>query len=552
MRRIVSVWLPNWPIERLRRHHPHAAPRGEPFALAASGHHGLVVTALTPEAAEGGIKPGMTLADARALLPALASRPAELAADRRALHRLARWSGRYGPNRNIDIGAHSNASDDHLLLDHGLWVDITGVAHLYGGEDALLADFVRRLAHFGVTARFGLADTLGAAHALARYACGSSVQSKPWRIAPAGQASAVLAPLPIAALRISESDILALRRLGLRRIGDLPALPRQSLERRFRGDTHHPGVLTRLDQALGRVEEPRRPLTEIPALILRHAFAVPLAAAEAIEAEVRQLIEEMCARLEAEGRGARRIRVALYRADGTMTEASAGTSSPVSSAPRLMRLLTDRLAMLDAGLGVDMISVEVPVAEYAPSVTVPLSAAFQSATTAAASELVDRLSSRLGRDRVTILAPHGSHIPERTELRLPALTGLADNEAESPRWPTIPSLRPPLLLARPEPITVTAEVPDGTPASFTWRRVLRRVTRAEGPERIAPEWWRMLPSAREGTSMDDPPQPYPDAPRTRDYYRLEDSGGTGYWVFRNGGYDMEAAAPAWYLHGVFA
>lgn len=498
----------------------------------------------------------MTLADARALLPALASRPAEPAADRRALHRLARWSGRYGPNRNIDIGSASGDSDDHLLLDHGLWVDITGVAHLYGGEEALLADFARRLAGFGLTARIGLADTLGAAHALARYATRTtghaSGEDKPWRIAPRGQTAAVLASLPAAALRIREDDILTLCRLGLRRIGDLPALPRQSLERRFRGDGDHPGVLTRLDQALGRIEEPRRPLAEIPALVLRHAFAAPLAAAEVIEAEARRLVENICARLDAEGRGARRIRIVLYRADGTMAEAAAGTSTPVASAPRLMRLLADRLAMLDAGLGIDMIAVEVPVAERTRPTTVPLSAALQSATAMAASELVERLSNRLGSDRVTVLAPRASHIPECAEIRLRALAARAAGGMEGGRWPASIGLRPPLLLARPEPITVTAEVPDGTPASFTWRRVLRRIARAEGPERIAPEWWRMLSSNHDGTTTDDPPHLPPDRPRTRDYYRLEESGGAGYWVFRNGGYDAEAGPPAWYLHGVFA
>lgn len=597
MRRIVSVWLPDWPIERLRRQgsmsrsnaRPGASPNAalkdtalpaEPLALVASGRHGLTITAVSAAAAAGGARSGMTLADARALLPDLRSRPAEPSADRRALIRLARWCGRYGPGRNIDVAPAAGGEDGDLVLDHGLWIDIAGVAHLFGGETALLDDLARRLSGFGLTARLGLADTLGAAHALARHAAAGSRDGphgdRSWNRCPEGRCREHLAPLPVEALRLVRPTAMALRRLGLRRIGDLYAVPRSSLERRFREPTAGTGVLARLDQALGQRPEPRRPLRDVPALVLGRGLEAPLVSAAGVEAEARLLIERLCAVLDARGLGARRIRLVLYRADGTMAEASAGTSAPIRSAPRIMALLADKLARLDAGHGIDMLTIEVPVAERLAPAAAPLEARLAGAAAADPAELVDRLSSRLGAGRVAVLASRASHIPERAETRRPALHGhgALHGGGGASLWASEvlgSAPRPMILLERPEPITVTAEVPDGAPAVFSWRRTTRRITRAEGPERIAAEWWRSLSAHRSASSFpessspeQDTPlaagrdglgvlQPRSDAPRTRDYYRIEDRDGAGYWVFRNGLYgDTDAGGPpAWFLHGLF-
>lgn len=570
MRRFVSVWLPAWPIERSRspmamtqRRSLGAAPRDEACALVASGRHGLTITAITGAAAAGGVRPGMALADARALMPGLRSEPATPAADRRALIRLARWCGRYGPARNIDVGPIPGSATGDLLLDHGLWIDITGVAHLFGGEAALADDLVTRLAGFGLTARVGLADTLGAAHALARFAIPASPRrcSPSWTAAPAGATAAIIAPLPVEALRLTPATTVTLRRLGLRRIGDLYEVPRATLQRRFRDAADHAGALTRLDHALGRAPEPRRPLTEVPDLVVRRAFPAPLISSEGLAAEASLLIGDLCALLDARGLGARRIRLALYRSDGTTAGVTAGTSAPIRDAARIMVLLTEKLAALDAGPGLDMLAAEVPVAERLAPAAVPLNTRCREAGRDAAA-LADRLSNRLGMHRVTMLAPLASHIPELSEARRPLL-----QDSRAPRWSAAGPLaavmrtarRPAILLPQPEPITVTAEVPDGAPAIFTWRRTSRRITRAEGPERIAPEWWRTL-----AADAAHPPSPAldalgtlqspSDAPRTRDYYRIEDSFGAGYWVFRNGCYgdDVENGAPAWFLHGFFA
>ncbi len=591
MRRIVSIWLPAWPIERMRRQtskadrkdnpgkgtetprnaSPDAAQQDEPLALVATGRHGLVVTAITAAAAAGGVRPGMALADARALLPDLRARPADPAADRRALINLARWCGRYGPGRNIDIGSATGSAPSDLLLDHGLWIDITGVAHLFGGEAALAADLFRKLAGFGLTARIGRADTLGAAYALARFATPNEPHGnkRSWVSSPKGKTAAALAPLPVEALRLDLPAIIALKRLGLRRIGDLYDLPRAALERRFRDAGGNAGALTRLDQALGRTPEPRRPLIEIPDLVVSRAFAAPLVSAEGLEAEARLLIGELCALLDARGLGARRIRLVLYRADGTVADATAGTSAPLRDAARIMSLLADRITTLDAGLGIDMLAAEAPTAERLTPTAVPLAVRMGDTSRADSTtlgELADRLSNRLGANRVTMLVPRASHIPERNQMQRPLLRGPGDNlwNAAGPLGAIMRTApRPPLLLPCPEPISVTAEVPDGAPAIFTWRRTSRRIARAEGPERIAPEWWRTLakppskpavptPDAL-GTLQPNSGPPSPGSPRTRDYYRIEDTFGAGYWVFRNGRYGdtTEDGDPAWFLHGFF-
>jgi protein ImuB len=543
------------------------APPGEPLALVAAGRRGLTVTAVTAAAATGGVHTGMALADARALLPALRSQPAAPMADRRALLRLTRWCGRYGPGRNIDIRPADGGEDGGIVLDHGLWIDVTGVAHLYGGEEALLDDLAARLAGFGVTARLGLADTLGAAHALARFAC-EQPPGRRWASAPAGQTAACIAALPVDALRLEKATTVALRRLGLRRIGDLYEIPRTALERRFHQRTAAgaatAGALTRLDQALGRTSEPRRPLRDVPDLVLTQSFPAPLVSAEGIVAEARRLTGRLCGMLEARNLGARRIRLVLYRADGTMAAVTAGTSAPVRDPSRLMSLLADRLERIDAGLGIDALAIEAPAAEPLVAATAAFAERLAGRGAAAdTGELIDRLSNRLGADGVTVLIPRASHIPERSEIRQSALSAAGRAAGGATGWAAGPmpgAARPAILLRVPEPIGVTAEVPDGAPAVFTWRRITRRIARAEGPERIAPEWWRALP-APAGGAPDHPDggqpvglMPPADAPRTRDYYRIEDASGAGYWVFRSGLYGETggAGAPVWFLHGLFA
>lgn len=509
-------------------------PPDRPFALVESTASGLLITAVNDAAARAGVTPGTALADARAAHPGLLSRPAEPAKDRHALLRLARWAGRYGPNRHVD------GRD-------GLWIDVTGVAHLFGGEQNLLDDLSARLASFGVPAMIGLADTLGAAHALARFGVPRGAS---WTLAPAGATGDRLAPLSVEALRLAALTVLTLKRLGLRRIGQLYTIPRDSLARRFRSGDAASSVLTRLDQALGVAAEPMRPMQTLPALSLARAFAEPLISSEALEAAAGELCVALADTLKEQALGAKAVRLVLFRSDGTTGAVAAAMSTPCCDGAHMMRLLSERLAAIDAGFGVDLVRLEaVRVAPHASRQT--RFAESEQSGEAAPTALVDRLSNRFGAEAIVVLESRASHIPERAQRRPPAMEALAKvplaSFAYAPPWPYAKGPpRPAFILERPEPIDVIAEVPDGPPARFTWRRIERRVVHAEGPERIAPEWWRAL-SVVEAQKR----------PRPRDYFRIEDCHGTAYWVFRHGLYGAEedladGAPPRWFLHGLFA
>jgi protein ImuB len=529
---------------------PAAVPSDKPFALVVSGVHGLTISAVNALAASEGVVVGSALADARAALPGLLSKPAEPTADRRALLWLARWAGRYGPNRHRDG-------------DDGLWIDVTGVAHLFGGEEAMLDDLIRRLSSFGITAIAGLADTLGAAHALARFGCPPGAA---WALAPTGETRAALAPLPVEALGLDAPSVLLLKRLGLRHIGQLYDIPRDSLARRFRSKEVVGAVVTRLDQALGVVGDPRRPMSAPPVLTVFRAFADPLISSDGLESEVAELCGQLSRALAEQAFGAKAVRLSLYRADGTTAKIFAMMRAPVCDGPHMLLLLKEKLACIDAGLGVDLVRLD--------AVRVERLSVEQSGFASVCSSpqydaqnlngLIDRLANRLGAEAVTVIRPRATYIPERADVRVPALHA----PRYEPPWPygarqacrenqraeiwRRGGQRPAFLLSRPEPIDVLAEVPDGPPVRFTWRRVERRVARAEGPERIAPEWWRHLEA---------PPADPVDAvrtkrPRPRDYYRIEDQVGAAYWVFRHGLYaaqgDDSDDPPRWFLHGVFA
>jgi protein ImuB len=514
MKRIVSIWLPLWPVERLRRAQPALVPDDTPLALVEAGVHGIRITAVNPLAAVKGVRIGQALADARAIFPELLTQQADARRDRSALMRLARWCGRYGPNRNIEG-------------EDGIWIDITGVAHLYGGEAALLDDIAARMGRFSLTARLGLADTLGAAHALARFSPVSP------GMAAEGKAEAALARLPVEALRLAPESVLLLKRLGLKRMGDLYRLPRAALQRRFRSAKGIEAVLTRLDQSLGVRAEPCRPLAEPPALFVQRSWPDPLVTSAQLEAETRKLAEELCAHLSARGLGARRLCLSLYRSDGSIAETRAGLSAPSWSPQHMTALMLEKLAALDAGFGVDVMVLAAVQVEKPSQQQETLATRLASDARTDAAQLVDRLANRLGQERVSRLVPRESHIPERAQARISALSRQQKNLWPLPKGPTPPAL----LLPSPEPIGVVAEVPEGPPASFTWRRVERRIVRSEGPQRVAPEWWDEIIAKKSST---------------RDYYRIEDEGGSGYWVFREGLYGRgEEELPRWFLHGVY-
>jgi protein ImuB len=518
MSRFVSIFLPHLPIERLKQERAAngAAPLADdrPLALVGNEERGLVLTAVNAASVSQGLFPGFGLADARAVCPHLLTLPAAPKKDHAALLDLARWAAcRYSPTLNADG-------------DDGLWLEVTGVPHLFGGEQALLADLGRRLTRLGFTARLALAETCGGAHALARYARSSL-------IVPEGEIGLALAPLPVEALRLEPEITSLLRRLGLKRIGQLYDLPRASLERRFHAKDTAEAVLYRLDQALGRRGEPRGPLLPSADFAARLPFPEPLITHDGVLAGLDHLAAELCRKLARAGRGCRRLALWVARADGSSTVIETGLSAPSREPRHLLRLVEDKIEALDLGFGVDLMALTALVTE-------PLHPAQASLTEAngkpAPETLIDRLVNRLGGRAVRRLVPRASHIPELAQRLRSAFAGPS-------LWPE-PALakpkRPPVLFTRPEPVIVLAEIPEGPPARFTWRRVSRRVVKAEGPERIAPEWWRK-------------PSPGKEQARPRDYYRIEDEDGHRYWMFRDGLYqDSALGAPSWYLHGVFA
>jgi protein ImuB len=507
---MVSVWFPALPIERLKREKQDKPfPVDQPFALVGSEDRGLVLAALNAAAMSADLIPGMGLADARAIAPHLATAPAAPEKDAETLLALARWSSRYSPSLNVDG------------VD-GLWLDVSGVPHLFGGARTLLADMAMRFASLGFSARLALAETLGGAHALTRFAPSSPI------IVPQGKIGEALAPLPVEALRLADEITRLLKRLGLKRIGQLYDLPRVSLERRFHAREAAEATLSRLDQALGKREEPRPPLLPAPDYSARLPFPEPLITHEGVVTGLDRLAEKLCESLALSRRGARRLHLAIYRANSSSATIETGLSAPSREPSHLARLFEDRVSAIDVGFGIDLMV----LAALATEPLLPAQIAFARREDRARPEpLIDRLASRLSGGAVRRLAPYASHVPERAQSTLAALAG-------STHWPEQGESKPPrpvLLFAKPEPVVVLAEIPEGPPARFTWHRVARRVVKAEGPERIAPEWW-----LGGGGS------------RPRDYYRIEDEDGRRYWMFRAGLYQESAKdLPNWYVHGVF-
>ena len=566
MRRIVSVWLPDWPItvwsKAAGRTPPNPPPLGEgdraerggggPFALTERTVRGLVLSAVNPAARRYGLRRGQSHADACAIVPALQTAPAEPDQEATALRRLALWAERYSPTVAVD----------ELQPGHeGLTLDMTGGAHLFGGEGALLHELEQRLAKAGIPARAALADTAAAAWALARF--GED------RLAGEGRTREALKSLPVEALRLSEGALRLLHRFGLKRIGDLYALPRAGLARRFRGEEGME-LVRRLDQALGVEAEPLEPVRPEPLFRVWRAFPEPIIDMEGVAWALPPLIDALAAQLDRGGKGARRLVLTAFRVDGRTTSLEAGLSAPQATPAHLLRLLKERgLERLDLGFGADALMVSAYKTEAAKARQGDLETGQERAGPEALAALIDRLGARLGEAAVLRPALADSHLPERAEAWIPAV-------AEAPSTAGVDQDRPrPLfLLDPPEPIQTLAGMPDTPPAQFSWRRVLRKVARAEGPERLSPEWWLGPPPglAEEATEDDllseaektaakarriidrSEAREQQDSVRTRDYFHVEDEHGRRYWLFREGLYDHGAPdrLPTWWMHGVFA
>ena len=479
-----------------------------------------MIHALNPAARAAGLRRDQGQADARAMIPHLLCQPADPAADARALKALAHWAERWSPSVSVD------PSEGGL---EGLFLDVTGAAHLFGGEAALLRQIHERLAGAGIPARVAMAPAPGAAWALARWGEG------PAPIATDETVRDLLAPLPVEALRIAGRTLAQARRFGLKRIGDLYPMPRAGLARRFRKDG---GVdlVRRLDQALGHAGEALVPVRPPARYRAWETWMEPLGDLDGVAARLPELAADLARPLERDGQGARALTLTGFRSDGRTTALSVRMSRPGRDAGVWLRLFREAgLGQLELGFGLDALMLTADVVEPVTARQAALESEAETRQAESLAALVDRLTARLGEDRVLAPEAQDSWIPERAERLRPALGRRVEAD------PGNMGRRPILLLDPPEPIRDPLfDLPDGAPARFTWRRAPRRVVRAEGPERLSPEWWR---AARA---------------RTRDYYCLEDAEGGRYWVFREGLYGREYAggpeerAPTWWMHGVLA
>jgi protein ImuB len=527
MSRIVSVWLPRWPIRRFLAaqakapHTPNPVAPDRPFVLAVTGAGGLHVAALNEAAADLGLAIGESLADARAKAEAtepLQVRSADPAADDAALRRLALWATRYTPTASP--WSEADGAD-------GFFLDIEGSAHLFGGEKALLADLAKRLQqNFGLPARLAIADTPGAAWAASRF------HSSPAVVLPAGRKAEALAPLPVEALRLSPETRATLRRLGFKTIGSLLDQPRAPFAARFPKE-----LLRRVDQALGRAEELLIPVVAPPLYHSLHYLLEPILTADAVVARASRLMQALARVLARDDAGARALKLSLYRVDGAVECVDIGLTLPTRDVAHVARLIALKLeavaATEDAGFGFEAIGLAVTVAEPMVARQAALSSTESwgdGGNAERCGALIDALRQRLGADSVRQFAAVASYIPERAE----ALPPVGDT---APVWPEQKDAeqkpRPLLLLPRAEPAEVMALIPDGPPRRFTFRGVTYDVAGAQGPERIADEWWK-------------------HAAPTRDYYLVEDANGHRFWLYREGLYGRETDAARWFVHGMFA
>jgi protein ImuB len=530
-RRILSLWLPRLPIDRIKRA-PQSGiaapdkgasdePSGEPCVVVAKENNAFVIYSLDDAAARFNLDMGLPLANARAICPHLRVFDADVAADAKTLEHIADWCDRFTPLVALDP-------------PHGLFLDITGCAHLFGGEANILKLVCDALTAQGFAVSAAIASTSICARTMTRHVHG--------RIVPDGGEQDAVAPLPVSALGADPAITVGLRRAGLKTIGDVASRGTDEITARF-------GAVftTLLAHALGQGDAPISPRKPLPDYIVEKRFAEPVATDNLILSTLSRLAETLVASMEKQGKGARRLEASFFRTDGAVRTITIETGQPLTRANMVERLFRERLDALsdplDPGFGFDLIRLSAGHTEIVVQQQRDLDAHVHDNDELAA--LIDRIGTRIGTRRVVVHLPQDTHIPERAQLPVPAQQHLA--AAHAAAWPERadgePPLRPLRLFDRPEPITVPmATIPDGPPHHFTWRRAIHAVVRVEGPERIAMEWWK-----QDGKQL------------TRDYFRVEDETGLRFWIFRDGLYGDELTndegfpVPAkWFLHGLFA
>ncbi len=488
-RRIISLWLNRLPSQRLLRIHPYEGV----FVVVRLQGNAWRLHCLNETAEAAGLSRGMSLADARALCPDLKSIPADLSRDFSFLRALARWAQRYSPVVSME-------------KDHQLLLDISGAAHLFGGEEALLSDLLGRLARSGLTARAGVADTPVAARALARFGSGQDM-------APPGMAMAMLDPLPVRALGLEEKTCISLQRLGITRIGQLAAMEREGLLRRFGRQ-----LLVQLDRARGDLQELIVPEKPQPVYGASMNLAEPVGLVRDIECILDRLLERVCRSLEKAQQGARRMRLTARRVDRGDVVVTIGLARPMRSRERIGRLFERDIRHMEAGFGIDRLTLEALDVTSLPLRQLTHGEGRERDDLA---DLISRIGNRVGFENVRRYLPAQSHIPEKSFI-----VSAAAFSAPASDW-TRGHLRP-LIMFAPEPLAAGGR---DVPRFFTWRGMRMATVRAQGPERILAEWWLDDPGWRSGM---------------RDYWFVQTRQGRRLWLFHT------PREPAWFVTGEFA
>ena len=497
-RRFVSIWFRNLKTDWFIRRQPQL--RDIPFVLASPDHGRMVVTATNMLAEKEGVFIGMVVADARAIIPALEVLDDNQQYAEKLLNSLAEWLIRYTPVVAIDL-------PDSLMLD------ITGCAHLWGGEKQYLTSIIKRLTAIGYNIQASIADTIGAAWAIAHFKHSAIIES--------GKQMEALLSLPPASLRIEPETTERLEKLGLRQVSDFINMPRPALRRRFGKQ-----LLQRLNQALGLEEEWITPVQPIEPYQERLPCLEPIVTATGIEIAVQKLLECLCTRLQKEGKGLRVASLKAYRMDGKIEKIEIGTNRASCNTQHLFKLFALKIDTIEPALGIELFTMDAAKVEELSTRQEKLWDGTGGLDDIHLSELLDRIEGKIGVHQIHRYLPDEHYWPERSFKPAASI-----NEQPSTGW-KVDRPRPLHLLWKPQLIDVTAPIPDYPPMMFRYKGKLHKIIKADGPERIEQEWW-----LQQG--------------QHRDYYNVEDEEGKRYWLFRSGHYDT-AKSYQWFIHGFFA
>lgn len=497
-KRFMSIWFCRLKTDWMSIRKPELAEL--PFVFSLPDHNRIIITAVNSIADLEGIQVGMRLADAKAILPTIKVFNDSPERAEKLLKAIGEWCIRYTPFVAID-------------LPDGLIFNITGCTHLWGSETNYLEEIVQRFKSKGYFVRAAIADTIGTAWAIARF-------SRNVSIVPKGEHKSALLPLPQAALRLDNEVLEKLNKLGFQNINNLFAVPHTELRRRF-----GQGLILRLMQALGEVEERLNPIVEPKPYEERLPSLEPIRTRTGIEIAINDLLEMMCDRLAAEGKGIRTATLKTHRIDGKVQQIAIGTNKATYQVPHLYKLFDLQIGEIEPDLGIELFVLEALKVEDVDITQQAIWKGKPKLEENGIVELLDRIAGKVGAAAIHRYIPQERYWPERTIKNT-----INIQEKAHSLWRT-DLQRPTNLLDKPQLIQVSAPIPDYAPMLFRYQGEVHHIKRSDGPERIEREWWL-------------------DEGEHRDYYIVEDQHGFRYWVFRSGHYGKQN--PEWYLHGFFA